>query len=182
MYRPIYHWFLYSNKIDQTACIRGGFRGGGGPPGVSYFCRLRYFSLKKSSANYKTLGFGPRCQENAYLALGFSFLRTFGAKKIPAPSAFKWGGGTPPPPLSKIPGSAPVYDAHEELHFLVRSPSNDKKLDISNSFIIPRGGSRRDGRGGHSGNKGWSWGGGHSGNIDLCYKGFEGSPDPLLRV
>ena len=26
------------------------------------------------------------------------------------------------------------------------------------------------------------WGGGHNRNIGLCYKGFEGSQDPLLRV
>ena len=45
-----------------------------------YFCRLRYFSLTNFSANYKTLDFGPRCQENVYMALWFSFLRTFGAK------------------------------------------------------------------------------------------------------
>ena len=36
--------------------------------------------------------------------------------------------------------------------------------------------------GGTAGIRGGRGGGGHSGNIDLCYKGFEGSPDPLLRV
>ena len=51
------------------------------------------------SDNYKTLDFGPRCQENAYLALWFSFfakknlyifLRVFGVHM---------GRGYPPPPF-----------------------------------------------------------------------------------
>ena len=51
--------------------IRGRARGA--PP--PYFCRLRYFSLKKVfSANYiKPWILDPRCQENAYLAVWFSF-------------------------------------------------------------------------------------------------------------
>ena len=52
---------LERKKERKHRRIGGGTRGALPP----YFCRLRYFTLKKYfSANYKTLNFGPRCQKN----------------------------------------------------------------------------------------------------------------------
>ena len=45
------------------------------PPPPPLFLRAKVFFIKRNfSANYDSLDFSPRCQENAYLALGFSFL------------------------------------------------------------------------------------------------------------
>ena len=71
------------------------------------------------SPNYrpKTLDFGSKCQGNAFLAFCVFFLEE-PPPPTPgfAPSACACGGGGGTPPLSKIPGSAPIAYNKVGLH------------------------------------------------------------------
>ena len=86
------------SKKERKKESIGGWGGTRGalPP---YFCRLRYFTLKKYfSANYKTLNFGPRFQENTKLTLIFIFCATSAQKKTFHffPCLRRSHGATPP--------------------------------------------------------------------------------------
>ena len=68
--------YVQSSVLGKPEADWGGGGGAHAAGTPLYFCKLTYFSLKKCfSANYKTLNFCSRCQENAYLALWFSFAR-----------------------------------------------------------------------------------------------------------
>ena len=110
----IHHMFLFfhfsvSNTSNPLYRNGGGGRAHGSCRPLAYTLNTTYFSLKFFfSANYKTLDFGPRCQENAYLALWFYFFMGVGppdsSSRLRAFSIRMWEGAMPP--LSKISASA----------------------------------------------------------------------------
>ena len=82
--------------------------------------------------NCKTLDFGPRWQENAYLSLIF-FLSAPGI----APTAFAWrgGGGGYAPALSKIPASAPATSCvFADVCFSAHSEQTHSEQALNNQF------------------------------------------------